>query len=305
MDDENIAIYTKGLVKYYGKKQALFGVDLKVRQGEIFGFLGPNGSGKTTTIRCMLDLIRPQAGEISILGINPQKDPVGVRSQVGYLPGELSLEQNLRVEKQLRYFIELRRNNVDWNYVKDLAQQLNLDLSIPIKNLSKGNKQKVGLIQALMHRPRLLLLDEPTSGLDPLIQQQVYSLLKDARQEGTTIFFSSHIISEVEILAQRVAIIRDGVIVEEVEPEQLINMAFRRIRVRFTEPSDLQRLSDTTGVKVLSAQDECTATLQVEGEMDSLIKYLAAFSVKDFEIERPSLEEIFLAFYKAGTDRNY
>ena len=305
MDDENIAIYTKGLVKYYGKKQALFGVDLKVRQGEIFGFLGPNGSGKTTTIRCMLDLIRPQAGEISILGINPQKDPVGVRSQVGYLPGELSLEQNLRVEKQLRYFIELRRNNVDWNYVKDLARQLNLDLSMPIKNLSKGNKQKVGLIQALMHRPRLLLLDEPTSGLDPLIQQQVYSLLKDARQEGTTIFFSSHIISEVEILAQRVAIIRDGVIVEEVEPEQLINMAFRRIRVRFTEPSDLQRLSDTTGVKVLSAQDECTATLQVEGEMDSLIKYLAAFSVKDFEIERPSLEEIFLAFYKAGTDRNY
>ena len=304
MNDENIVIYTKGLVKYYGKKQALFGVNLEVKKGEIFGFLGPNGSGKTTTIRCMLDLIRPQAGEISILGINPQKDPVGVRSQVGYLPGELSLEQNLKVEGQLRYFIELRRNNVDWNYVKGLARQLNLDLSIPIKNLSKGNKQKVGLIQALMHRPRLLLLDEPTSGLDPLIQQQVYGLLKDARQEGATVFFSSHIISEVEILAQRVAIIRDGIIVEEVEPEQLIDMAFRRIRVRFTEPFDLQRLSETTGVKILSSQDECTATLQVEGEMDSLIKYLAAFSVKDFEIERPSLEEIFLAFYKSGTDRN-
>ena len=302
MDDKNIVIYTKGLVKYYGKKQALFGVDLKIRQGEIFGFLGPNGSGKTTTIRCMLDLIRPQAGEISILGMNPQKDPLGVRSQIGYLPGELNLEQNLRVEKQLRYFIELRGNNIDWSYVKELSRQLNLDLSMPIKNLSKGNKQKVGLVQALMHRPRLLLLDEPTSGLDPLMQQQVYRLLQDARQEGATIFFSSHIISEVEILAQRVAIIRNGLIVEEIEPERLTDMAFRRVSVHFTEPFDFERLSETTGVKVLSAQDECTATLQMEGDMDSLIKYLAAFSVKDFEIEKPGLEEIFLTFYKTGKD---
>ena len=303
MNKANTALYTRDLVKYYGKKQALFGVNLEVKQGEIFGFLGPNGAGKTTTIRCLLDLIRPQAGEIFVLGINPQKDPLSIRSQVGYLPGELNLESNLRVKGQLHYFIELRNNHVDWNYVQQLSRQLNLDLSMPIKNLSKGNKQKVGIIQALMHRPRLLILDEPTSGLDPLMQQQVYQLLKEAQQNGATVFFSSHIISEVEILARRVAIIREGIIVEEAEPEKLISMSFRRIRVRFTEPYNLQRLTETTGVKVLSAQNEYTATLQVEGDMDKLIKYLAAFSVSDLEIERPNLEELFLAFYKTAESK--
>ncbi|MCJ7621997.1 MAG: ABC transporter ATP-binding protein, partial [Anaerolineaceae bacterium] len=172
--NDNYVIEAKGLIKSYGKIQALRGVDLDVRRGEIFGFLGPNGAGKTTTIRCMLDLIRPQGGTIRVLGMDPQRDPLAVRERVGYLPGELSMESNLKVDEQLRYYIDLRGNHVDWGYVKQIAERLELDLTRSIKNLSKGNKQKIGVVQALMHRPELLMMDEPTSGLDPLMQQEVY-----------------------------------------------------------------------------------------------------------------------------------
>ncbi len=292
------AIFTRGLVKWYGRIQALRGVDLEVRRGELFGFLGPNGAGKTTTIRCLLDLIRPQAGEIRVLGLNPQADPVAVRARVGYLPGELNLEANLRVEQALRYFDELRGRRTDWSFVRELAGRLELDLQMPIRNLSKGNKQKVGLVQALMARPELLLLDEPTAGLDPLMQQEVYRLLREARAEGTTIFFSSHILSEVEALADRVAIIRAGVIVEEAEPGRLVHMAMRRVRVRFKRPVDLTPLVHLDGVSLLYQNDGIEATLQVEGDMEALIKALAAFPVGDIETEHRSLEEAFLAYYK-------
>jgi ABC-2 type transport system ATP-binding protein len=288
----------QGLTKSYGKVRALRGVDLEVRRGEIFGFLGPNGAGKTTTIRCLLDLIRPDGGTVRVMGIDPQADPVAVRAQVGYLPGELSMEDNLKVEGQLRYFNDLRGNHIDWDFVKQLAQRLDLDMRRSIKNLSKGNKQKVGIVQALMHRPQLLLMDEPTSGLDPLMQQEVYRLLKEAQADGTTVFFSSHIISEVEVLAERVAIIRQGVIIEEAEPQQLVSMALRRIQVRFKEAVDLVPLVEADGITVLAESNGVLARLQVAGEMDGLIKALAAFPVSDFEVERPSLEEIFLKYYK-------
>ncbi len=295
---QETAIFTRGLVKWYGRIQALRGVDLEVRRGELFGFLGPNGAGKTTTIRCLLDLIRPQAGEIRVLGINPQADPVTVRARVGYLPGELNLEANLRVEQALRYFDELRGRRTDWSFVRELAGRLELDLQMPIRNLSKGNKQKVGLVQALMARPELLLLDEPTAGLDPLMQQEVYRLLREAQAEGATIFFSSHILSEVEALADRVAIIRAGVIVEEAEPGRLVHMAMRRVRVRFKRPVDLTPLVRLDGVSLLYQNDGIEATLQVEGDMEALIKVLAAFPVGDIETEHRSLEEAFLAYYK-------
>jgi len=212
--NDTMAIVSQGLIKSYGRVQALRGVDLEVRRGEIFGFLGPNGAGKTTTIRCLLDLIRPQGGTIRVLGLDPQANPVAVKARVGYLPGELNLEPNLKVEGVLRYFNDLRGNKADWSFVLQLAERLRLDLAMPVKNLSKGNKQKVGVVQALMHRPELLLMDEPTVGLDPLMQQEVYRLLREAQAEGATVFFSSHVISEVEALAQRVAIIREGVIAE-------------------------------------------------------------------------------------------
>jgi ABC-2 type transport system ATP-binding protein len=276
----------------------LRGVNLAVRRGEIMGFLGPNGAGKTTTIRCLLDLIRPRAGSMRVLGIDPSRDPVAVRSRTGYLPGELNLESNLKVEKALHYLDDLRGRRSDWGHVRRLAERLELDLTIPIKNLSKGNKQKVGLIQAMMARPELLLMDEPTSGLDPLMQQEVYRLLREARENGATVFFSSHVISEVDAIAGRVAIIRRGVIVEEAEPDRLINMSLRRFRLRFRESVDIMPLTRLEGVSLVGQKSGMDVTLQVEGEVDRLIKALAAFPVSDLHTEHLSLEEIFLAYYK-------
>lgn len=303
MDQRKAAVQIRGLRKSYGTVQALQGVDLEVRRGEMYGFLGPNGAGKTTTIRCMLDLIRPQSGTIRVLGMDPQADSVAARARVGYLPGELNFEANLKVKHALRYFNDLRGHKSDWGYVRQLAQRLELDLDMPIKNLSKGNKQKVGVVQALMSRPALLLLDEPTSGLDPLMQQEVHRLLKEARAGGATVFFSSHIISEVEAIAERVGIIRKGVMVEEAEPGQLGSMDLRRVHVRFIRPSDPTPLASVAGVTVLPEHDDVNITAQVEGELDGFIKALAAFPVGDMAIERPSLEEAFLAYYAAEEEK--
>jgi len=299
---EETALMTQGLTKSYGKVRALRGVDLEVQRGEIFGYLGPNGAGKTTTIRCLLDLIRPNGGTVRVLGIDPQADPVAVRARTGYLPGELQLDPNMSAEGALRYFNALRGNKVDWGFVRQLAQRLDLPLKPAIKNLSHGNKQKIGIVQALMHRPQLLLLDEPTLGLDPLMQHEVLRLITEAKEDGTTVFFSSHIMSEVEAVTERVAIIRKGVVVEVAEPASLINRALRRAHVRFRQPVDTGPLANVPGVTVLSQDDGTSVLLQVEGEMDGLIKALAAFPVSDFETERPSLEEIFLAYYEASDE---
>lgn len=298
MTDTRLAIQTQNLIKWYGKTQALRGVNLEVKRGEIFGFLGPNGSGKTTTIRCLLDLIRPRSGSIQVLGIDPQKQPVAVRARTGYLPGELHIEDNFTVEGALRYFNHLRGKQVDWDYTRQLAGRLQLDLKIQFKNLSKGNKQKAGLVQALMHRPELLLLDEPTSGLDPLMQREVLRLVAEAQVGGATVFFSSHILSEVQEICDRVGIIRNGIVVEVAETSALVNRALRRVFVRFREPIPVQVLTQISGVKVLAQDNGQNLTLQVEGEMDGLIKALATFPVVEFETERPSLEEIFLAYYE-------
>lgn len=298
--NQDIVITAQGLTKSYGHVHALQGVTLEVRRGEVFGFLGPNGAGKTTTIRCLLDLIRPNGGVVRVLGLNPQADPLAVRARAGYLPGELRLEDNLTVEGALRFLNRLRGNKADWNFTRRLAERLDLDLKTPIKNLSKGNKQKVGLVQALMHRPELLLLDEPTLGLDPLIQQETLRLIREAKAEGATVFLSSHILSEVQEITDRVAIIREGVVVEVAETAALINRALRRARVRFRQPVDSAALANLAGVKILARDDSTGVLIQVEGEMDSLIKTLAAYPVSDFETERPSLEEIFLTYYESG-----
>jgi ABC-2 type transport system ATP-binding protein len=295
--NEPLAIHTKALTKAYGKVRALCGVNLDVRRGEIFGFLGPNGSGKTTTIRCLLDLIRPDGGMLRVLGLDPQRDAVAVRAQIGYLPGELHIDESFTVEAALRFFDRLRGNQVDWAYVRELADRLSLDLQLKIKNLSKGNKQKVGIVQALMHRPALLLLDEPTSGLDPLVQQQVLRAIREAQADGATVFFSSHVLSEVEEIADRVGIIRRGVVVEVADPQALIDRALRRVRVRFKQPIDLGVLTRLPGVTLIDRSDGSSVLLNVAGDMDQLIKTLAAYPVIEVDTERPSLEEIFLAYY--------
>ncbi len=295
---EEVALMAQGLTKSYGRVRALRGVDLEVQRGEIFGYLGPNGAGKTTTIRCLLDLIRPDGGTVRVLGLDPQADPVEVRARIGYLPGELQVDPSKTVEGALRYFDALRGNIVDWSFARELAARLDLDLAPVIKNLSHGNKQKVGVVQALMHRPQLLLLDEPTLGLDPLMQREVLRMITEAKASGATVFFSSHIMSEVEAVAERVAIIRRGVVVEVAEPTSLIERALRRANVRFKQPVDISPLANVAGVTVLSQDDGTSVTLQVEGEMDALMKALTTFPVSDFETERPSLEEIFLAYYE-------
>ncbi len=300
----NPAILVENLVKSYGAVKALRGVNLEITCGEIFGFLGPNGAGKTTTIRCLLDLIHPDSGQITVLGIHPQADPSGVHRRSGYLPGEIHLEENLSVENALRFLSKLRANGgsppVEWAYVRQLAERLDLDLKTKVRNLSKGNKQKAGVIQALMHRPELLLLDEPTSGLDPLMQREVLRLIAEARAQGATVLFSSHILSEVQEIAQRVGIIRQGLVVEVAETAALIQRALRRVRVHFGEPVSANAFDDLPGVTLLDQEDGYNLHLQVEGEMDGLIKRLASFSVIDFVTEQPSLEEIFLAYYEKG-----
>ncbi|MDQ7028610.1 MAG: ATP-binding cassette domain-containing protein [Ardenticatenia bacterium] len=249
------AILLDNVHKWYGPVPALCGLDVEVRQGEIFGFLGPNGAGKTTTIRCLLDFIRPQQGIVRVLGMNVRDHSVEIRAQTGYLPGELHLDDRLTPAQHLRLFNRVRGNRADWSYVTELAERLHLDLDRPIHNLSLGNKQKVGLIQALMHRPRLLVMDEPTTGLDPLMQREVFALLREARDAGTTVFFSSHIMSEVELLAERVAIIRQGRVVEVATTDALVHRALRRVFVRFREPVDLEPLTRLPGVVLLDQRD--------------------------------------------------
>ena len=296
----DLAIQVQGLTKSYGKVRALRGIDLQVARGEIFGFLGPNGAGKTTTIRCLLDSIRPDGGTALLLGLNAQTDPVAVQARTGYLPGEMAFYEDLTVERQLRFFSDMRHGRAEWGYVRQLAARLDLDLKPQIKNLSKGNKQKVGVIQALMHRPELLLLDEPTSGLDPLMQQEVLGLLRDANAAGATVFFSSHIMSEVESVAGRVAIIRAGEIVEVAGTESLTRRALNRLTVRFKSPVDLAALASLPGVALLSQAGQTAVTLQVAGDMQALVAALGALPILDLETERPSLEEVFLAYYRAS-----
>ena len=295
---EALAIRVTGMRKSYGRVQALRGIDLEVRRGEIFGFLGPNGAGKTTTIRCMLDLIRPDGGKSLLLGLDPRKDPVAVQARTGYLPGEMQFYENWTAERQLHFLNDLRAGRADWRYVLDLAERLGLELRVAIKNLSKGNKQKVGVIQALMHRPELLILDEPTSGLDPLVQHEVHALLRDANAAGATIFFSSHVISEVEQVADRVGIIRAGELAELADTSTLTGRSLCRLTVRFKRPVDLNPLTSQPGVEVVAQADQTTVTLQVAGDMEALIRALGGLPVLTLESGHVSLEEIFLTYYQ-------
>ncbi|MBI5495043.1 MAG: ABC transporter ATP-binding protein [Deltaproteobacteria bacterium] len=292
------AIAVAKLAKSYGAVQALRSVDLTVEPGEIFGFLGPNGSGKTTAIRCMLDLIRPSSGTVRIFGLDPRGHSRQCRERVGYLPGELHLDDNETAENALRLFQALRGRKTDWTRVTSMAERLKLDLWRPIKTHSRGNKQKVGVIQALMHQTDLLLLDEPTSGLDPLMQHAVLDLIRDARTRGATVFFSSHVLSEVEAISDRVAIIRRGEIVEVTRTESLLARAARRVTVRFREAVDLARLPDLTCVKQRSQPSPTEWLLETRGELDVLIRTLATLPIADMDTERPSLEEIFRGYYE-------
>ena len=295
------AIYANNFTKSYGSFLALKGIDMEVRTGEIFGFLGPNGAGKTTAIRCMLDMIRRDEGDLKILGHDPEIKPVVVRSLCGYLPGELRLDENTTVGSTLNYLRRLRNGgSACKEKILDLAKRLDLKLNSKVKNLSKGNKQKLGIIAAFMHQPQLLLLDEPTSGLDPLVQQTVLELVKEAKAMGSTIFFSSHVLAEVQSVADRVAIIKDGEIVEVGVTSSLLSQRTWKANLRFLN-EDSMRSDELNKIKGITVQslDESDGhyELKIDGDIDPLIKYLADNEVDYLEVNKPDLEEIFLSYY--------
>src|SRR5450756_1024882 len=240
-------IETEKLTKSYGSHRGIIEVDLAVQEGEVFGFLGPNGAGKTTTIRTLLDLIRPTSGVARVFGIESSADPVAIHRRIGYLPGEFALYDRLTGAQTLEYFANLR-GGVDRAYQASLVERLDLDPSRRFREYSKGNKQKVGLVIALQHRPELLMLDEPTAGLDPLMQQSFYSLVREAQAEGRTVFLSSHILSEVERTCDRVAIIKDGRLVKVDSVEGLRDLAHHEVELRFVDGVPVDAFSGLPGV---------------------------------------------------------
>ena len=293
-------VLIEGLGKRYGRHQALHGLDLTVEPGEVFGFLGPNGAGKTTTIRLLLDLIRPSAGSVRVFGMDPRAHAVEIRRRAGYLPGELTLEGR-QTAGELLAFLGHLRGGIDARRIHALAERLDLDLSRPIRGLSKGNKQKVGLVQAFMHHPDLLILDEPTSGLDPLLQQEFLDWVRQARADGQTVFMSSHVLAEVQHVADRVGIVRAGRMVAVDDVDSMRARAVRRIEIHFDAPVPKSAFAFLAGVRDVTV-DGATLRCLIEGHADALVKAAAQFTVVDLKAEEPDLEELFLSYYTEGDE---
>ncbi len=292
------AIETEKLTKYYGRSRGVIDVDLTVETGQIFGFLGPNGAGKSTTIRLLLDLIRPSGGRARVLGMDVHRDRLAIDRRVSYVPGELSLYAELTGRQLLTYLGNLQ-GRVDGDYREKLIERLELDTTKRIKSLSRGNKQKVGLVAAFMIRPDLLILDEPTAGLDPFIQLEFEHLCEEARAEGRTVFISSHQLPEVEHLCDRVGIIREGRLLAVESIAALKERALRRLEIDFGSEVPVEAFADLPGVRDLTVDGEilrCT----VMGSLDALVKVAARFEVRNLRSVETSLEEIFLAYYGAA-----
>jgi ABC-2 type transport system ATP-binding protein len=292
-------ISAEKLTKFYGRHRGIVEVDLEVQEGEAFGFLGPNGAGKTTMIRTLLDHIRPTSGTASIFGIDTTIDPVAIHRRLGYLPGEFALYDKLTGGQTIEYFANLR-GGVDPLYQQDLIARLDIDPGRRFKELSKGNKQKIGLIVALQHRPDLLILDEPTSGLDPLVQQTFYEVIREAKAEGRTIFLSSHILGEVEKTCDRVAIIREGRLVRVDRVEALRDLAHHQVELRFAGDVPVGAFAALPGVSDVSTQDHLLR-MRVSGSITPVVREAANYELLDFVSREPSLEETFLAEYGRGT----
>ncbi len=288
-------ILAEHLTKSYGKQRGVIDLSFAVKPGEVFGYLGPNGAGKTTTIRTMLDFIRPTSGRVALFGLDSRDDAVEIHRRIGYLPGELALYEKLTGAELLQHFASLR-GGVDEAYVRELAARLDCDPSARIRSLSHGNKQKVALIQAFMHRPELLVLDEPTTGLDPIVQQEFHRLVEEIREEGRTVFLSSHVMPEVERLCDRVAIIREGRLVAVEDVGEMKSKAVRTIDIHFAKPVAAEAFAQLPGVREIAAQGD-VLHITVAGPLDAIVKEAARHEVVDLESHEPSLEEIFLAFY--------
>ena len=289
------AIRSERLTKRYGQNRGVFDLDLEVLPGEIFGFLGPNGAGKTTTIRLLMDLIRPDSGRAEVFGLDTRRESVAVHRLAGYLPGELSLDPRLSGRQTLHYLGNLR-GGVEGASIESFSERLDLDLDRRFGHYSRGNKQKVGLVQAFMHQPRLLILDEPTSGLDPLNQETVLEMVREAREAGSTVFFSSHVLSEVEQLCERVGFIRDGVLVEVAAVHELPRMQVLSIEAECELPVPVGALEGLEGVSAVAIEG-ASVRCRLRGDMDPVLRALLPYHVRRLVSREPSLNDIFLHMY--------
>lgn len=295
------AIETHELSKRYGSTTAVVSLDLSVEPGTVFGLIGPNGSGKTTTLRMLLDIIRPTSGAALVLGLSPRTGGAALRRRIGFIPGDLRLEGRIRGRTLLRHFADIS-SPVPAGKIDLLAERLGLDLSRPVSALSKGNRQKLGLVQAFMHDPDLLILDEPTSGLDPLIQQEFLAMVREARTAGRTVLLSSHVLSEIQQTADMVAVLSQGRVVAQgdVASLRLNNLRHVRASVTGAEPDRLQgELELSAGLTGTVTAQGNTVHVQgtLEGGVDPFLKVLARYQVVDLAVEEPDLEESVLSLY--------
>lgn len=293
-------VETENLTKYYGKSRGIVDVNLQLREGEIFGFIGPNGAGKTTTIRLLLNFIFPTRGRARIFGMDCVEESREIKRQVGYLPGEAGYYGDMRVKDFLGYAESFYGRGCRQR-TRDLVEALDLNPDARIEDLSLGNKKKVGIVQALLHSPRLLILDEPTSGLDPLIQKRFFDLLTEENRRGVTIFFSSHVLSEVQKFCHRVGIIKEGRLLRVDQIEALRGQEFKRVTVTLRDPAE-ELSVPLQGVRDF-VRENGTYRFLFNGDVDALIKELARHGVANLYLEEPALEEVFMHYYEKEGER--
>ena len=309
MTSSETVLEVSNLTKIYGRELGLGGrkvgrrvvgardVSFSVRRGEIFGFLGPNGAGKTTVMRSILDYLHIQEGTITVFGMDHHRDALKIRKRIGYVPGDLSLYENFTGNELINYYGGFRP--VDPEYIEELRSVFRVDLTLNVKALSSGNRQQVGLILALASKPDFLILDEPTSGLDPLMAANAHRLLKELREEGKTIFLSSHDLAEVQAVCDRIGIIKEGEMILVEEVENLVSKFLQNVRVSFTsEVPDLETLEAIDSVISAEAEDEDTLLLKVKEDINELLKVLTRYEIDRLSIEDATLEEIFLQYYQ-------
>lgn len=297
-------IETRELQKKYGKHLAVDGIGLRVERGSVFGLIGPNGAGKTTVLRMLVDIIRPTAGELSVLGSVPRRSGTALRRRIGYLPGELKLSERIRGGTLLHHLAQIS-GPVEPGTIEGLAERLSLDLNRPVRALSKGNRQKLGLIQAFMHRPELIILDEPTSGLDPLVQREFLAMVREAREAGQSVLLSSHILTEIQHSADDVAVLAGGRIVAQGDVSSLrLSRVARLSAVLADTTADAARATlatlpilDDLDAEATASGDLVRLKATIRGEADTVVKALAQFTVRDLTIEEPDLEESILDLY--------
>ncbi|MDP4038797.1 MAG: ABC transporter ATP-binding protein [bacterium] len=295
---DKAVISTKKLSKYYGKTRGIHKLNITINEGEVFGFLGPNGAGKTTTIRTLLDFIRPTNGKAQIFDLDSHSSSVKIKNYIGYLPGDLSAYQNLTGQQFLKYMANLR-NQVDFKYVKKLARDFKCNLNIKINKLSHGNKQKISIINAFMHKPKLLILDEPTTGLDPLMQQQFYELVNNARKEKRTVFISSHNLPEVQRICDRVAFIRAGKLIDTKEISELAKWSLHRLEIHFKSIPNKSVFWSVSGIEHLNIAGKI-AHVTVKGSLTPLLKAISRYEVIDLITHELDLEDVFFNYYEKG-----